>query len=104
MSMPFDNPGSSPDIHLEDDVQVPKQFKVLLLNDDYTTMDFVVRILKEVFKKSEVEAISIMRTVHEEGKGVCGVYPAELAETKVSIVHARARSEGFPLRCVMEEA
>ncbi|AGW15153.1 ATP-dependent Clp protease adapter ClpS [Megalodesulfovibrio gigas] len=104
MTEPYHQPGASPDVHLEDNIQEPRRYKVLLLNDDYTTMEFVVRILREVFKKSEAEATRIMRMVHELGKGVCGVYPAEIAETKVSVVHARARSEGFPLRCTMEEA
>ena len=104
MTEPYHQPGASPDVHLEDNIQEPRRYKVLLLNDDYTTMEFVVRILREVFKKSEAEATRIMRMVHELGKGVCGVYPAEIAETKVSVVHARARSEGFPLRCAMEEA
>lgn len=104
MSQPFERPGSSPDVHFEDEVREPRLYKVILHNDDYTTMEFVVRILKEVFRKNEEEAHQVMRTVHEQGQGVCGVYPAEVAETKVDVVHARARAEGFPLRCSMEEA
>jgi ATP-dependent Clp protease adaptor protein ClpS len=76
---------------------------VLLHNDDYTSMDFVVAVLIDIFRKSREQAMSIMLSVHEKGIGVCGVYTAEVAETKVAMVHARARAEGFPLRCSMEE-
>lgn len=87
---------------LEDKVQEPRKARVLLLNDDYTSMDFVVRILLEVFYKTIDEATAIMLKVHEKGQGECGVYPIEVAETKVSQVHGKARSEGFPLRCMVE--
>ncbi len=103
MSERFTKPTGEPDIGLDDDLQEPRRFKVLLHNDDYTTMDFVVRILRTVFKKSPDEATRIMFTVHEDGVGVCGIYPAELAEIKVSMVHTLARREGFPLRSSMEE-
>ena len=82
----------------------PKQYKVVLLNDDYTTMDFVVAVLESIFKKSPAEAMQIMLRVHKQGKGVAGVYSKEIAEAKVSQVHDRASSEGFPLRCAIEEA
>lgn len=85
-------------------VKTPKLFKVMLLNDDYTTMDFVVSILETIFKKSPAEAVQIMLHVHHKGQGICGVYSKEIAETKVSMVHERASAEGFPLRCIMEEA
>src|SRR4051812_32301324 len=81
----------------------PKQFKVLLLNDDYTTMDFVVFVLETIFTKSPAEAVQIMLQVHRSGKGLCGVFTKEIAEAKVTLVHERARSDGYPLRCVMEE-
>lgn len=80
----------------------PQKARVLLLNDDYTSMEFVVRILMEVFRKSYQEATAIMLNVHEKGRGVCGIYPVEIAETKVTMVHARARAAGFPLRCTVE--
>ncbi len=103
MTERFTTPDGAPEIGYEEDLQEPRRFKVLLHNDDYTTMDFVIRILRSVFKKSADEATRIMYKVHEEGVGVCGVYPAELAETKVSTVHSLARKEGFPLRSSMEE-
>lgn len=80
----------------------PELFKVLLLNDDYTTMDFVVEILESVFHKQPAEAFRIMMMVHTQGKGLCGVYPLEVAETKVASVVDRARENGFPLRAAME--
>ena len=80
----------------------PELFKVLLLNDDYTTMDFVVEILESVFNKPPAEAYRIMMAVHTQGQGLCGVYPHEVAETKVDAVMERARESGFPLRAAME--
>lgn len=80
----------------------PELFKVLLLNDDYTTMDFVVEILESVFNKSPAEAYRIMMAVHTQGQGLCGVYPYEVAETKVATVVELARSNGFPLRAALE--
>ena len=80
----------------------PDLFKVLLLNDDYTTMDFVVEVLENVFHKQPAEAFRIMMLVHTQGKGLCGVYPFEVAETKVASVVDRARENGFPLRATME--
>jgi len=80
----------------------PELFKVLLLNDDYTTMDFVVDILENVFNKAPAEAYRIMMAVHTQGQGLCGVYPFEVAETKVATVLDLARSHGFPLRAAME--
>lgn len=77
-------------------------FKVLLYNDDYTTMEFVVGILKTVFNKSLPEATQIMFNVHNSGIGVAGIYTAQIAETKVETVHGMARADGFPLRCGME--
>lgn len=84
-------------------LHVPKLYKVILLNDDYTSMDFVVSVLETIFQKSPAEAVQIMLKVHNHGQGVCGVFAKQIAETKVSQVQERARSEGFPLRCIMEE-
>lgn len=81
----------------------PKRFRVLLYNDDYTTMEFVVEILMGVFRHAAPEAVTIMFKVHEEGRGVAGVYPHDIAESKVLEVHSRARNAGYPLRCGMEE-
>ena len=87
---------------VRNEVKEPQKARVLLLNDDYTSMDFVVRVLVEIFRKKPGEATTIMLAGHEKGKGECGVYPLEIAETKVNQVHSRARSEGFPLRCAIE--
>jgi ATP-dependent Clp protease adaptor protein ClpS len=84
--------------------KTPKLHTVLLLNDDYTTMDFVVKILESVFDKPSDEAFRIMLEVHQAGRGLCGAYPWEVAETKVALVHELARREGFPLRALIEEA
>ena len=80
----------------------PELFKVLLLNDDYTTMDFVIEILETVFNKAPAEAYRIMMAVHTQGQGLCGVYPFDVAETKVATVVDLARGNGFPLRAAME--
>ena len=80
----------------------PQQWKVLLLNDDYTPMDFVVEILESVFRKSELEAVRIMSNVHQVGVGIAGVYTHEIAETKLLTVEHLAKSQGHPLQCAME--
>jgi len=82
----------------------PQLFHVLLYNDDYTTMEFVVRVLESIFDKGPAEAYRIMMEVHTKGRGVCGAYTHEVAETKVVTVHELARGEGFPLRAGIEEA
>jgi len=84
------------------DVKEPPLYKVLLLNDDYTTMEFVVEVLMFVFHKNVEEATQIMLNVHQKGAGVCGFYPLEIAETKVDTVDALAREKGFPLKCTLE--
>jgi ATP-dependent Clp protease adaptor protein ClpS len=81
----------------------PRRFKVLLHNDDFTTMDFVVRVLVEHFHKSPAEATHVMLQVHHKGIGVAGVYPREVAETKVAEVTGEARSQGMPLLLTLEE-
>ena len=75
---------------------------VLLLNDDYTPMDFVVAILETVFSKVPAEAVQIMLRVHNEGIGICGVYPREIAEAKIRVVHTKAEASGHPLKAAME--
>ena len=82
----------------------PKMYKVLLHNDDYTTMEFVVYILQTVFHRSETDAMQIMLHVHKNGIGVAGVYTYDVAETRISQVEALAREQEFPLRCSLEEA
>jgi ATP-dependent Clp protease adaptor protein ClpS len=81
----------------------PSLYKVLLLNDDYTPMEFVVQILKLYFQKSEAEAFEIMLKVHNEGAGIAGVFQYDIAEMKVHQVNLHARKHEFPLRCVMEK-
>ena len=82
----------------------PTLYKVVLLNDDYTTMEFVVHVLETVFQKSPAEAYRIMMQVHVNGSGIAGVYPWEVAETKVDTVTSLARHAEFPLRATIEEA
>lgn len=103
MGEPFEAPGSDPGTTLEEELREPRQYKVLLHNDDYTSMEFVVEVLMNVFGKSEAEATAIMLSVHERGIGLCGIYTAEVAETKVQLVRQMARERSFPLRCSMEE-
>ncbi len=86
-----------------EDFASPAMFEVLLFNDDYTTMEFVVSILIHVFHKQPDAATAIMLSIHNSGHGVAGTYPFEVAETKVETVHNMARSAGFPLRCEMRE-
>ena len=85
-------------------LQKPKQYKVLLHNDDYTTMEFVVFVLMSIFHRSETDAVQIMLHVHKNGIGVAGVYTYEVAETRVTQVEALARQHEFPLRSTLEEA
>ena len=87
----------------ESETRLPRLYRVLLHNDDYTTMEFVVEVLEGIFGKSPAEAYRIMMHVHRNGIGVAGLYPYEIAETKVALVHERARSSGFPLRASLEE-
>jgi ATP-dependent Clp protease adaptor protein ClpS len=82
----------------------PTLYKVVLLNDDYTTMEFVILVLEGIFQKSPAEAYQIMMHVHVNGRGIAGVYPWEVAETKVDAVVTQARDAGFPLKAVTEEA
>jgi ATP-dependent Clp protease adaptor protein ClpS len=82
----------------------PPLFRVLMHNDDYTTMEFVVQVLEGVFHKSPPEATRIMLNIHVRGVGECGVFPFEIAEAKVDRVHLLAREQGYPLKCSIEEA
>ena len=85
-------------------IKEPQQFKVVLLNDHYTTMDFVVEVLMVIFHKSIEDANKIMLDVHEKGRGIVGVYTWDIAVTKSEQVHAAAVSNQFPLMCVVEPA
>ena len=88
---------------VEDTVHEPPKYRVLMHNDNYTTMDFVVQVLESVFSKPRTEAFQIMLNIHRQGIGMCGIFTAELAETKIATVHRLARQSGFPLKCSMEE-
>jgi ATP-dependent Clp protease adaptor protein ClpS len=81
----------------------PRRYKVILYNDDYTPMEFVVLVLEQVFSKPPTEATQIMLRIHRGGQGVAGVFVQEIAETKVSTVHRMAESRGYPLRAGVEE-
>ncbi len=84
------------------EVQEPSLYQVLLHNDDYTTMEFVVTILEKIFRKNSLEASAIMLSVHQKGVGIAGIYTREICETKVVVVHGLARRSEFPLRCTIE--
>ncbi len=83
-------------------IKPPRMYKVILFNDDYTTMDFVIEVLQRFFAMDRERALQIMLKVHNEGSAVCGVYSLDIAETKVSQVSAFAKQHGHPLRCGME--
>ncbi len=91
------------ELQIEEETKEPPQYKVILLNDDYTTFEFVITILMTVFNKSEADAIRITFDVHKRGYGVCGMYSREIAETKVLTVQQLSESAGYPLQCIMEE-
>ncbi len=82
----------------------PRPFQVLMLNDDYTPMEFVVMVLQQYFQRDLETATQIMLMIHHEGRAVCGVYPKDIAATKVELVTAAARRGGHPLQCIMEAA
>ena len=89
---------------VERKTQEPALFSVVLLNDDYTPMQFVIDVLEQVFQKSPAEAYHIMMQVHLNGRGVAGIYPFDVAETKVDTLLTRARAEGHPLQATIEDA
>ncbi len=85
------------------ELEFPKKYKVYLLNDDYTSMDFVVDILMRIFHKTYEQAEKIMLEIHKKDKGLCGIYTYEVAESKIAQVHKSAKNNGYPLKAVMEE-
>ncbi len=95
---------SNSDLELLECIKVkrPRRYRVLMHNDDYTTMDFVILMLRLYFDKGPAEAEQIMWDVHRKGVGVCGVYTKEIAETRISLVHYHAREMQYPLKCSME--
>jgi len=94
---------AKPDTQKDDKLIEPGDYTVVLLNDDYTTREFVVEILEYVFHKNREEATRIMLNVHRKGRGAVGVYTLDIAQTKVNQVHDLAQKHEFPLRCVVEE-
>lgn len=82
---------------------LPKMSKVVMLNDDYTTQDFVVSILRDVFNKNIDEATSIMLEIHNNGRGICGIYTYDIAQTKANIAIQKSRKAGYPLKIIVEE-
>jgi ATP-dependent Clp protease adaptor protein ClpS len=103
--MAMNTPMREKDRQEDTDLQLkkPPMYSVFLLNDDYTTMDFVVHILETVFHRPVIEATRIMIHVHKNGKGLAGTYTREIAETKMDTVHTIAREHEFPLKCTMEK-
>ncbi len=89
---------------IDEELKEPDEYRVILLNDDYTTMEFVVTVLMTVFHKGLPEATRIMLDVHRKGRGVVGVYAYDIAVTKIKQVHELARQNDFPLKCTMEKA
>jgi len=87
----------------EPQLQPPAMFRILMLNDDFTPMDFVVDVLIRFFHKSEDTAHQLMLQVHHEGRALCGIYPRDIAETKIQQVETASRTGGHPLRCMMEK-
>lgn len=102
--MAEENNNNQGSVATEENVETkePRLYKVLLHNDDYTSMEFVISILETVFHKSIPDATEIMLNVHNEGIGIAGVYTREISETKISTVHQLAQKNEFPLRCSME--
>ncbi len=96
---------SNTELELIDEVSLehPKKYKVFLLNDNYTSMEFVIDILMDIFHKNHNEAENIMLEVHKKEKGLCGVYTHEIAETKIIQVHKKAKDNAFPLKATMEQ-
>ena len=100
---------ASTDSEIKEDVStrskndLPPMYKVILHNDNYTSMEFVVEILVTIFGNSLEKATQIMLNVHNKGKGICGIYPRQIAETKVETVHNLASNKGFPLKSTMEK-
>ncbi len=96
--------GFDSDVLTIDEVKVkkPRMYKVLLHNDDYTTMEFVTYVLQHFFQKSKAESTAIMLSVHTQGMGMCGIYSKEVAESKVAKVVKTAKNDGHPLRCTCE--
>jgi ATP-dependent Clp protease adaptor protein ClpS len=91
------------DVKGDQEIREPKMYRVILHNDDYSTMDFVIEVLISIFHKPAADATRIMLDVHKKGKGICGVYTYDIAATRVAKVHQLAKKREFPLKCSLEE-
>lgn len=89
--------------NIDEDIKEPSQYKVLLLNDDYTTKEFVTAILMTIFHKEEEESLVLMQKVHTSGSAVVGVYSYDIARTRIAMTIQTARKNGYPLQCKLEE-
>ncbi len=92
------------DVKNNQEIRTPRMYRVILHNDDYSTMDFVIEVLVSIFQKPAADATRIMLDVHKKGKGICGVYTYDIAATRVARVHQLANKREFPLKCSLEEA
>ena len=92
------------DVKNDQETREPKMYRVILHNDDYSTMDFVIEVLISIFHKPAADATRIMLDVHKKGMGICGVYTYDIAATRVARVHQLAKKREFPLKCSLEEA
>mgnify|MGYP001229406228 CR=1 FL=1 len=89
--------------HISSKIKRPSMYKVVMFNDNYTTMEFEIDILKKLFGKSELEATEIMLNIHHNGSGIAGIYPYDIALTKTNQVRDEAKKSGFPLKCIIEK-
>jgi len=101
---PFDDADGSVKLEERQEFRLPKMYRVIIHNDHYTTMEFVVEVLVSIFRKSAAEATMLMMDVHKKGHGIAGVYTLDIALTKIAQVHSLAKQRGFPLKCSHEEA
>ena len=102
--MPDDKYDLNQQLIFKDKVETPRMYRVILHNDHYTTMDFVIEVLTKIFHMTIQKATKIMLDVHKKGKGICGVYTLDIAATKTEQVREMAKTRQFPLKCSYEEA
>ena len=95
--------GLDDELSTKDEITEPKMYRVVMHNDHYTTMEFVIEMLTQIFRKEEPEAYKIMMEIHQQGSGICGVFTLDIALTKIAEVHKRAREKSYPLKCSYDE-
>ncbi|MDQ6961853.1 MAG: ATP-dependent Clp protease adapter ClpS [Mariprofundaceae bacterium] len=103
ISLPPQSSVAKPDLAQDTKIQPPSMYRILLLNDDFTPMDFVVDVLKQLFHKTEDESIQLMLQIHHQGQATCGVYSYEVADQKVQQVNHYSQKHQHPLKCIMEK-